>query len=148
MSGTGVTLEYAWVGLAEAAALRREKGLTAVRSEWSRQQRNHVQAISVWLCSRRKVMDRKAMHLLGTRTGRLGGPRSLGHAGPRVWERGSREKGWPLAVSSRPRRRRRGGRKPGSKLCGPITLPPTQPWEHLTLESRSPVGPFDLPSPV
>lgn len=33
-------------------------------------------------------------------------------------------KGWPLAVSSRPGRRRRGGRKPGSKLCGPITLPP------------------------
>lgn len=33
-----MTLECAWVGLAEAAALHGEKGLTAVRSEWSGQQ--------------------------------------------------------------------------------------------------------------
>lgn len=39
---------------------------------------NQVQAILVWLCSLRKVVDRRAMYLLGTRTGRLGDPRSLG----------------------------------------------------------------------
>lgn len=45
------------------------------------------------------VMGRRAIYLLGTRTGRPGGLRSLGH----VWERGSRKKGLAtagLAVSS------------------------------------------------
>lgn len=77
--------------------------------------------------------------VMGTGTGRPGGLRSLGHEGtwppffPTVWERGSRKKGLAtarLAVSSGLGRRWRGGRRPGSRLCGPIA--PFGPFELLS----------------